>query len=166
MMGVERATKTDGFCKVGLPKVRTIRRLNKPSVVPQCKWKTEGWVLHDKHQWNKVFSNSRSGWNFNNKYFCSSEGETLSNLAKDLNEGNNCGQTECEHSRFCQKRKPWGKRRMKVNSQSFYWISSSIVLHVEMNSSEGLKQFLVRNLDLFSQFHNATDYIYLLCHAH
>lgn len=30
---------------------------------------------------------------------------------------------------------------MKVNSQSFYWISSSIVLHVEMNSSEALNNF-------------------------
>lgn len=93
------------------------------------------------HQWNKVFSKSRSGRNFNYKYCCSSKGETLSNLAQDLNEGKNCGKTECAHSTFCQKRNPWRKGRMKVNSQSFYWISSSIVLHDEMNSSEAWNNF-------------------------
>lgn len=97
--------------------------------------------MHGKHQWNEVFSNSRSGWNFNYKYFCSSKGETLSDLAKDVSEGNNCGKTECEHSTSCQKRNPWGKERMKVNSQSFYWISSSIVLHGEMNSSKAWNNF-------------------------
>lgn len=45
-----------------------------------------------------MFSNRTPRWNFDYRYFCSSEGETLSNLAKDLNEGNNCGKTECEHS--------------------------------------------------------------------
>lgn len=52
-----------------------------------------------------MFSTNMSEWNFNYKYFCSSEGKTLSSLAKDLNEGNNCGKTVCEHGRFCQKEK-------------------------------------------------------------
>lgn len=105
------------------------------------KWKTECLILYGSEVLFFFFPNEGSGWNFSYKYFCSSEGETLSNLAKDQKEGNNCDKIECEHSRFCQKRNPWGKRRMKVNSQSFYWISSSIVLHVEMNSCKAWNNF-------------------------
>jgi len=81
---------------VGLPKVHTIKRWNKNRVALNVSEKLNVWfymVNSSEVLFFFLFPNVGSGWNFSYKYFCSSEGGTLSNLAKDQKEGNNCDKT-------------------------------------------------------------------------